>query len=98
METLLPLMLDLTRQHQLGLSQAIAALTQKPAAVLGFDSGALTPGFPADICIFDPQANWKVDKQNWLSTGQNTPYWGETLQGRVTHTLLAGQIIYAFSG
>jgi len=96
LETLLPLMLDLTRQHGLSLSKAIAALTQRPAEILGLDAGALTVGFPADICIFDPSANWQVNAQNWLSVGRNTPYWGQTLSGRVMHTLQAGRLIYNF--
>jgi dihydroorotase len=94
LETLLPLTLDLVGQHRISLLQAIAALTQKPAAVLGLASGALTPGYAADVCIFDPQASWQINRQNWQSAGRNTPYWGRTLRGRVTHTLQAGRIIY----
>lgn len=94
LETLLPLMLDLAARQNLSLSKAIATLTQKPAAILGLKSGALTPGYPADICIFDPLAEWAVNAQNWRSAGRNTPYWGQTLRGRVTHTLQGGRIIY----
>jgi len=95
LETLLPLMLKLSRQENISLSHAIASLTQKPAAILGLNSGALTPGFSADICIFDPLASWEVNAQNWHSAGRNTPYWGQRLQGRVTQTLQAGRLIYA---
>ena len=103
LETLLPLMLRLTEQQQISLSQAIAVLTVKPAAILGLAAGALTPGFPADICIFDPQLSWQVNSQAWHSAGRNTPYWGQTFRGRVTHTLQSGRLIYtladnAFSG
>jgi len=94
LETLLPLTLALTQQHRIGLSQAIANLTCKPAHILGLASGALTPGSAADVCIFDPQANWQVNRDNWLSAGCNTPYWQQTLTGRVTHTLLAGKLAY----
>ncbi|MDX8129709.1 dihydroorotase [Methylomonas sp. OY6] len=94
LETLLPLTLALTQQHRIGLSQAIANLTCKPAHILGLASGTLTPGSAADVCIFDPQANWPVNRDNWLSAGCNTPYWQQTLTGRVTHTLLAGKLAY----
>ncbi len=97
LETLLPLSLTLTQQHRIGLSQAIAVLTCKPAQILGLASGALTPGFNADVCIFDPQASWQVNRDNWRSAGCNTPYWLQTLTGRVTHTLLAGKIVYRLS-
>lgn len=94
LETLLPLTLKLGAQHGIGLSQAIAALTQKPAAILGLTGGALTAGYPADVCIFDPEMSWQINRQNWQSAGRNTPYWGQTLRGRVTYTLQAGRIIY----
>lgn len=94
LETLLPLTLALTQQHRLGLAQAIASLTYKPAQILGLAAGALTPGYAADICIFDPQAAWQVNRDNWVSAGTNTPYWQQTLIGRATHTLLAGNTVY----
>ncbi|MGD0961327.1 MAG: dihydroorotase [Methylomonas sp.] len=97
LETLLPLLLAYTEQQGVSLSQAIAALTQKPAAILGLTAGELSQDFPADICIFDPQATWRADGVNWQSAGHNTPYWGLTLRGRVTHTLQAGKIIYAYT-
>lgn len=94
LETLLPLTLKLCADNGIGLSQAIAALTQKPAAVLGLASGALTPGYSADVCVFDPEISWQINHQNWWSAGRNTPYWGRTMCGRVTHTLQAGRIIH----
>ncbi|MDD1621759.1 MAG: dihydroorotase [Methylococcaceae bacterium] len=94
LETLLPLTLKLAQQHRISLSQAMAALTQKPASILGLSGGALTPGYSADVCIFDPEMSWRVDRQNWRSAGHNTPYWGQSLRGRVTNTLQAGRIIY----
>ena len=96
-ETLLPLLLALCDQQHISLMQAIASLTRKPADILGLNSGRLKPDAPADICIFDPQADWVVNDRNWQSTGRNTPYWGHTLRGRVKHTIQAGQIIYSLT-
>jgi len=94
LETLLPLMLKLVTQKAITLEQGIAALTQKPAQILNIDLGALTPGFNADICIFDPEQEWQVNSYNWRSQGVNTPFWGQTFKGKVTHTLQAGKFIY----
>lgn len=94
LETLLPLSLQLVRNNVVSLSQAIAALTQQPAKILALNKGALTPGLSADICLFDPEQRWQVDADNWRSAGRNTPYWRKSLQGRVTHTLQAGRLIY----
>lgn len=94
LETLLPLMLALVHEQTINLTQGIAALTHHPAQILGIRSGALTPCFKADVCIFDPELQWQVNQQNWKSAGLNTPFWGTTFRGRVTHTVQAGKVIY----
>jgi dihydroorotase len=98
LETLLPLMLRLVAQQAITLEQGIAALTQKPAQILQIDRGALTSGFPADICIFDPDQEWQVNSETWLSHGVNTPFWGQNFKGQVTYTLQAGKVIYCRQG
>jgi dihydroorotase len=94
LETLLPLMLKLVAQHVITLGQGIAAMSENPARILRLKSGALTPGFPADICIFNPELEWRVNSDNWKSQGVNTPFWGQTFRGRVTCTVQAGKIIH----
>lgn len=94
LEMLLPLTLDLVDQGILSLQQAIALLTRGPMAVMGIEAGTLSVGAPADICIFDPASTWTVDRSTWQSSGRNTPYWGKTVKGRVTHTLLGGRTVF----
>jgi dihydroorotase len=94
LETLLPLLLKLVAEGALTLSEGVAALTSKPAQILGLRRGALTPDFSADICVFDPDSTWTIETGNWLSQGTNTPFWGQTMKGRVTHTLQAGRVIH----
>lgn len=97
LETLLPLMLKLVNQGVCTLSQGIAALTHKPAAIIQQPKGNLNPGGCADICVFDPHATWQVNAQNWRSQGKNTPYWGQTMTGKVVHTLQNGEIIFSMT-
>lgn len=94
LETLLPLTLALAERHNLNLLDALASLTQKPAKILGLNAGALTPGFAADVCIFDPKLSWTVNEETWQSAGRNTPYWQKTLVGRVTHTFQDGRLLF----
>jgi dihydroorotase len=95
LETLLPLMLKLVAQNDITLEQGITALTQQPAQILGLASGALTVGFSADVCVFDPTLEWQINSDTWQSRGLNTPFWGQTMTGRVTHTLQAGKVIFS---
>jgi len=94
LETLLPLMLRLVPQETISLEQGIAALTYNPAQILQLERGALTAGFQADICVFDPEQEWQVNADNWHSQGINTPFWGESFKGKVSHTLQAGKLIF----
>ena len=94
LETLLPLLLRLVDQKMMDLPSALSLLNEKPATILGLNTGRLAVGLPADICIFDSKATWLANADNWRSEGINTPFWGETLTGRVTHTLKAGEIIF----
>jgi dihydroorotase len=94
LEAVLPLLLKLVDDGALTLSEGIAALTSKPAQILGLGRGALTPGLQADVCMVDPAATWTIDTANWKSQGTNTPFWGQTMKGRVTHTVQAGRLIH----
>ena len=93
-EMLLPLTLQLVRDKTLTLQQAVAALTSAPAKIAGITAGSLSIGSPADVCIFDPEASWTVERDSLLSAGKNTPFASWEMIGKVTQTILDGNIIY----
>lgn len=94
LETLLPLTLKLSQETALSLSEAVALVTTKPAQLIGIDAGHLSVGATADICVFDPQQTWQLSAETIHSEGKNTPYLNQTLQGRVTHTFVEGELVY----
>jgi dihydroorotase len=94
LETLLPLTLKISQETSLSLSDAIALVTSKPAQLLGIDAGQLSIGAAADICVFDAQQEWQLTADNIHSEGKNTPFLNQTLQGRVTHTFVEGELVY----
>ncbi len=94
LELLLPLALKWARETDTPLSVAIAAVTAKPAAVLGIDAGHLSVGAAADICIFEPNRYWKIEPAALKSQGKNSPFTGLELQGKVIHTLVGGHSVF----
>ena len=94
LETLLPLTLKLVDEGVFDLRAAIACLSCGPADILGLPHGRLTPGADADICLFDPDSHWVLQREALVSAGHNTPFHGWELRGRVTHTLFEGRIVY----
>ena len=94
LELLLPLTLKWADEQGLSLSDAIAGITSKPAAILGLKSGHLGLQAAADVCIFDPAQYWKIEPRALKSQGKNTPFNGMELAGKVRYTMLDGNIIY----
>ncbi|RMH51957.1 MAG: dihydroorotase [Zetaproteobacteria bacterium] len=96
LETLLPVSLSLVREGVLSLPDLIATMTINPARLLGLDAGTLAPGAAADLCIFDPDQRWRLDRDKLHSKSRNTPWHGRTMIGRVRYTLLGGRVVYPF--
>jgi dihydroorotase len=94
LELLLPLALKWAEQERVPLADALARITINPAQLLGQKMGHLSVGAHADICIFDPDASWKIEPAALKSQGKNTPFNGYEMQGRVRYTLLDGQVVY----
>ncbi len=94
LELLLPLALKWAREMNFPIGDAIAAITAKPAHVLGINAGHLSVGAAADICIFDAERHWKAEPAALKSQGKNTPFIGLELQGKVVHTLVGGHSVY----
>jgi dihydroorotase len=94
LELLLPLVLKWAQQEKITLSDALARTTLRPAQILGLDAGHLSVGAAADMCIFDPEAFWRVEPAALKSQGKNTPFTGQEVQGRVRYTLVDGKIVY----
>ena len=105
LELLLSLALRWGNDARLPLSTSLARVTCDPVRVLGdalgslaSSAGRLVEGGVADICIFDPGAQWSVTPERLVSQGKHTPFsfasTGMAMPGRVCATLVAGTIAY----
>jgi dihydroorotase len=83
---------ELVEPGILSLSDALALLSWRPAAIAGLSSqgGPIVAGAPANLTVFDPRNEWEVEPDRLASRARNTPFAGRTLRGKVRHTLLAG--------
>ena len=76
------------------LMRIVEMLTGGPANVFSLERGTLQKGAVADLVIFDPNAEWKVDPGKFKSKSRNTPFADWTLRGQVMATYVAGREIY----
>ncbi|MCJ7764061.1 MAG: dihydroorotase [Dehalococcoidales bacterium] len=96
-ETALGSLMGLVHNGQIELKLLIAKLTSEPAKIIGerFGSlGTLEVGSAADITIFDPNLEWTVDTNKFISKGKNTPLDGKRLKGKVMATIYQGKLVY----
>ena len=93
-ELLLPLTLKWIEETRLPLVQGLARITSEPARILGVSAGVIKPGASADLCVFDPARYWKIEPAALKSQGKNTPYTGIEVKGKVSYTLVDGQVVY----
>ena len=73
-------------------SQTIDRLSTAPAKIAGIEGGTLRIGDTADIVIIDPEVQWIVDTSQFRSRCDSSPLDGHSLRGRVTHTIVGGEI------
>lgn len=96
-DTLLSLGLRLIDENLLSLPEVIERLTLGPARILGLEgqgTGTLGLGKPADLIVFDAEQPWRVGTDTLLSNGQDTPFLGWELKGRVMHTFVGGRLVF----
>jgi len=91
LETLLSLVLKIVEEGAMPLLDAFSRVTINPAQILGINAGQIAPGSPADLCVVDPSAHWKIDPSQFRSRGRNSPFDGDSLPGVVDEVLIAGR-------
>ncbi|MCX5799352.1 MAG: dihydroorotase [Proteobacteria bacterium] len=94
LETAFALSLSLVHEGVLTLKELLKKFTVNPAKLLKLPYGELTPGKVADLIIFNPDIEWVVDKNKFLSKGKNTPFHGWKLKGKNLLTIVDGKIVY----
>jgi dihydroorotase len=89
--------LRLVNAQTLSLSTLLAAMSTRPAELLGLPGGTLRSGAPADVIVIDPETAWVLDPLDLKSKCKNTPFDEARLEGRVVRTIVAGRTAYEYA-
>jgi len=88
-------MTELVHAGIIDLSKMVDKMSSTPARIVGLaNKGAIRTGFDADITIIDPDREWVVTKEGFVSKGKNSPFIGRNLKGRVEYTICSGKVVY----
>jgi len=94
LETTLSAGLRLVHSGEIPLARLIAAMTIRPAEILGLPQGRFKIGAPGDLIRFDPDEPFVVDPAKLHSRCKNTPFDEARMEGKVKLTLVAGEVVY----
>lgn len=93
LETSLPLFIKVLIEPQvLDWPRLVAAMSTRPARLLGVAGGTLKVGSPADVTLIDPETEWTVDVESMRSKGRNSPFDGWSVRGRAVLTMVDGEV------
>ena len=81
----------LVRRHIIDLSRLIELMSCAPARIFGLPGGTLRAGSPGDVTLIDPTVRFQVTN-TFHSKASNSPFIGQTLQGRVVATVVGGAV------
>ena len=84
----------LVHGHHMPLEDYVKVVSTNPARILKKNCGEIAPGRDADFLLADPNEEWCIDKNKFLSKGKNTPFHGTMVHGRVKATFVGGKCIY----
>ena len=94
LETSLGLALELVHRSLIGPARLVEMMSVNPAALLRLEAGTLAVEAAADITVIDPNLEWTVAAEKFLSKSRNTPFAGLRLKGRAVLTIVAGEIVF----
>ena len=84
----------LVKSKLITMDRLVELMCLNPAKILKLPYGTLSVGAPADIVLFDENAQWVVEADKLAGKSHNTPFKNMKLCGRVVATVCRGEIVF----
>lgn len=94
LETALGLCLEQVHKGKLTLENIVEKFIVNPAKLVGSKQGKFSTQDKADLIVFDPNKEWIVNINEFVSKSNNSPFNGMKLHGQVELTIAKGKICY----
>lgn len=85
---------SLVKSGKIDLKKLSKVMSANPAEIFGLKKGRIEKGYDADLVLLDLDKEIKVNGDEFISKGKNTPFNGMKFNGEVEMTIKAGQVKY----
>jgi dihydroorotase len=85
---------ELVHSGLMDLPTLVERMSCSPARAFSLPGGTLRVGAPADVTLLDPDLEWVVEPERFLSMSRNTPFAGRSLRGRAVRTIVGGRTVW----
>jgi dihydroorotase len=79
---------------KISLAKLIELITSKPRKLFNLTPISLQAGSRADLAVIDPECNWHVKEEDFLSKGKNSPFVNNFFTGKVVCTIHRGKVVF----
>lgn len=97
-EALVPIVMTQALSGRFDVARAVELISTTPARLFNFypRKGAIQVGADADLTIYDPRTEGRIDRTTWLSRAAdcNRLYDGMATRGEVHATIVGGKLVY----
>ncbi len=99
LETAFPLLYThlVKRQGLISLERLVERMSAAPARRFGLPSEGIAPGADANLALWDLDAEYEIDPNDFLSKGRATPFEGWRVFGRCVETLYKGSVVWSLA-
>ncbi|MGM9522014.1 MAG: dihydroorotase family protein [Oscillospiraceae bacterium] len=88
----------LVKKNVISLERLLELMCTAPRRRFGLPGGELKAGMPADLTVFDLNAEYAIDSEEFLSMGRATPFEGMPVSGRCLATFCGGVPVWLYEG
>ncbi|MHB1315396.1 MAG: dihydroorotase [Christensenellales bacterium] len=78
----------------ISMERLVELMSSKGAQILQIPGGVIQEGETADITVADLNAAYRLTKEDWISKGKNTPFFGREVKGKIVHTIVEGVPVF----
>ena len=84
----------LVKENHINLNKLSELMSKNPARIMGIKAGEIKPGFDGSVVLVDLDKKYKIDPNEFVSKGKNTPFTGMSVYGNIVNTIVKGEVKY----